>query len=370
MSHRLLTGKGNEWNEFPGQDSDQNRAQAASAYDDAGVHIDAAARAKALMREAVQRTFGPEVLTEFGGFSGLFALDLGRARQPVLVGSMDGVGTKLKIAFALDRHHMVGADLVAHCVNDILTCGARPLFFLDYLAVGEMRPEQVAAIVGGVAEGCRATGCALLGGETAEMPGFYAPGEYDLAGCIVGLVERDEIIDGRAIREGDALIGLPSVGLHTNGYSLARKVVSSARWDLHTTFPEFGRTLGDELLQPHRCYAPDVRTLRTAITIKGMAHITGGGLLENLPRVLPDGLAARLDAQTWEILPIFRLIQHAGQVGWQEMARVFNLGLGYIVVCSAEDGERALRLLPDARRVGEVIARSDGPGVVVEGLPR
>jgi phosphoribosylformylglycinamidine cyclo-ligase len=366
MSQRLMAGN---WNEFPGQNPDPNQSEATSAYGDAGVHIDAATRAKELMRQAVQRTFGSEVLTEFGGFSGLFALDLGRTRQPVLVGSMDGVGTKLKVAFALDRHHTVGADLVAHCVNDILTCGARPLFFLDYLAVGEMRPEQVASIVGGVAEGCRVTGCALLGGETAEMPGFYSPGEYDLAGCIVGLVERDEIIDGRAIQEGDALIGLPSVGLHTNGYSLARRVVSFARWDWHTTVPELGRSLGEELLQPHRCYAPEIQRLRQAITVKGMAHITGGGLLDNLPRVLPNGLAARLDARTWEILPIFQFIQRTGQVAWQEMVRVFNLGVGYIVVCSEGDAERAMQLLPDVRRIGAVVARGNGPGVVVEGLP-
>ncbi len=364
MSYRLVASNKSE---SEGQNTEPNKGKADSAYGAAGVHIDAAARAKALMQQAVQQTFGPEVLTELGGFSGLFALDLGRTRQPVLVGSMDGVGTKLKIAFALDRHHTVGADLVAHCVNDILTCGARPLFFLDYLAVGEMRPEQVAAIVGGVAEGCRATGCALLGGETAEMPGFYPPGEYDLAGCIVGLVGRDEIIDGRAISERDALIGLPSLGLHTNGYSLARKVF--ADWELQETIPILGRSLGDELLQPHRCYAPDINALRKEITIKGMAHITGGGLLDNLPRVLPGGLAARLDARTWEILPIFRLIHRVGQVDWREMARVFNLGVGFIVICPAADADRALRLVPGARRVGEVIARGEGPGVVVEGLP-
>jgi len=364
MKQGFVEGSLNERQE---QRANVRQAEDASAYSRAGVDIDAAARAKELMRQAVQSTFGAEVLTELGGFSGLFALDLGRLRQPVLVGSMDGVGTKLKVAFALNRHHTVGADLVAHCVNDILTCGARPLFFLDYLAVGEMRAEQVAAIVGGVAEGCRRTGCALLGGETAEMPGFYAPGEYDLAGCIVGLVERDEMIDGHTITAGDALVGLPSLGLHTNGYSLARRVF--ADWDLHEPIPALGRSLGDELLQPHRCYAPVVNALRKAITIKGMAHITGGGLLDNLPRVLPDGLATRLDAQAWELLPIFRLMQRAGQVDWQEMARVFNLGLGYIIICSPEDAGRALQLLPEARRVGQVIARSAGPAVVVEGLP-
>ena len=355
-------------NERQDQDAGESQVNERSAYRSAGVNIDAAARAKALMRQAVQATFGAEVLTELGGFSGLFALDLGQMRQPVLVGSMDGVGTKLKIAFALDRHHTVGADLVAHCVNDIITCGARPLFFLDYLAVGTLRPEQAVAIVGGVAEGCRAVGCALLGGETAEMPGFYAPGEYDLAGCIVGLVERAAIIDGRAITAGDTLIGLPSLGLHTNGYSLARKVF--ADWDVREMIPALGRSLGDELLQPHRCYLPDIRALRHEITIKGMAHITGGGLLDNLPRVLPEGLAARLDARAWEMLPIFQLIQQAGRIDWQEMARAFNLGLGYIVICSAEDAGRALQILPAARRVGEVIARGTGPGVALEGLPQ
>ncbi len=367
MSHFFRAGTRNE---LQSQGNDRNDAQPVSAYGRAGVHIDAAARAKELMRQAVQQTCGPEVLTELGGFSGLFALDLGRTRQPVLVGSMDGVGTKLKIAFELDRHHTVGADLVAHCVNDILTCGARPLFFLDYLAVGEMRPEQVAAIVGGVAAGCRSAGCALLGGETAEMPGFYEPGEYDLAGCIVGLVERDEIIDGRTISAGDVLIGLPSLGLHTNGYSLARTVFSHARRDWHTPIAELGRSLGDELLQPHRCYLPEINALRHQIRIKGMAHITGGGLLDNLPRVLPEQLSARLDARAWEILPIFRLIQRLGEVDWQEMARVFNLGVGYVIICSGADAEQALRLLPDARRVGEIVARGAGPGVVVEGLPQ
>ena len=352
----------------PGYTTDfGHEAAEESAYGRSGVNIDAAAHAKDLMRRAVQQTFGPEVLTELGGFSGLFALDLGKARQPVLVGSMDGVGTKLKIAFALDRHHTVGADLVAHCVNDILTCGARPLFFLDYLAVGEMRPEQVAAIVGGVAEGCRAAGCALLGGETAEMPGFYPPGEYDLAGSIVGLVERDQIINGSAIRAGDVVIGLPSVGLHTNGYSLARKVFEG--WDLQQFVPELGRTLGDELLQPHRNYAQAITSARQRITIKGMAHITGGGLLDNIPRILPAGLGVRLDAQLWEILPIFRLMQRAGPIAWAEMTRVFNLGLGFVFLCSPEDAPRALEALPDARRVGEVIARQEGPAVLVEGLP-
>src|SRR5262245_55939663 len=245
----------------------------ADAYADAGVNLDAADAAKLQMREAAQATHGPQVLSGLGGFGGLFALGSLDLRDPVLVSSIDGVGTKLKIAFALDRHESVGADLVAHCVNDILVCGARPLFFLDYLALGAMDPDTAVAIVRGVAAGCREAGCALIGGETAAMPGFYAPGEYDLAGCIVGVVERDQLITGAAIQAGDGIIGLPSAGLHTNGYSLARRVFEGD--DLGAYVPELGRTLGDELLQPHRNYLPAVQPLLEAGLVTGMAHITG-----------------------------------------------------------------------------------------------
>lgn len=342
----------------------------ADAYAAAGVDLAAADRAKRRMRDAARSTHGPRVLAGLGGFGGLFALDHAGLREPVLVSSIDGVGTKLKVAFALDRHESVGSDLVAHCVNDILVCGARPLFFLDYLALGAMDAERAVAVVAGVAAGCRAAGCALVGGETAAMPGFYAPGEYDLAGCIVGVVERAQLITGAAIQAGDAVIGLPSLGLHTNGYSLARSVL--ANLDLRAIVPELGRTLGDELLQPHRPYLDAVMPLLDAGLVTGMAHITGGGLLDNPPRVVPEGLRVRLDATTWDILPIFRLIQRHGGVDWDEMARVFNLGLGYLIFCH----ERAVADVMErtaaqgGRRAGRVEARPAGAApVLVEGLP-
>ncbi|HEX8732268.1 MAG TPA: phosphoribosylformylglycinamidine cyclo-ligase [Ktedonobacterales bacterium] len=344
--------------------------QPARAYADAGVNLDAADRAKRQMRADIRATHGPQVLGAMGGFGGLFAIgDLG-LRDPVLVSSIDGVGTKLKIAFALNRHESVGKDLVAHCVNDILVCGARPLFFLDYLALGAMDGDQAVAVVRGVAEGCREAGCALIGGETAAMPGFYAPGEYDLAGAIVGVVERDRIIGGQAIRAGDVALGFPSLGLHTNGYALARHALASD--DLAAAPPELGRPLGDELLQPHRCYLNDVWPLLEADLVTGMAHITGGGLVDNVPRVLPDGLGVDFDAATWDILPIFRLIQQRGQIAWDEMTRVFNLGVGFVVFVHPEDAERALALASGAgaRRIGVVRVWDDErePRVRVEGL--
>jgi phosphoribosylformylglycinamidine cyclo-ligase len=342
---------------------------APGAYAAAGVDIDAADRAKRLMREAIRATHGPEVLGGLGGFGGLYALAGLSLRDPVLVASIDGVGTKLKVAFALGRHASVGADLVAHCVNDILVCGARPLFFLDYLALGAMDADQAAAVVAGVAAGCRAAGCALIGGETAAMPGFYAPGEYDLAGCIVGVVERARLVSGAAIRAGDVAIGLPAAGLHTNGYALARRAL--ADMDLHAYVPALGRTLGDELLQPHRCYLDAVMPLLEAGLVTGMAHITGGGLVDNLPRVVPEGLAVRLAAATWEMPPIFRLIHERGAVRWDEMTRVFNLGLGYIVFCHEEHAAAILERTREhgGRRVGQVVPRAEGAArVIVEGL--
>jgi phosphoribosylformylglycinamidine cyclo-ligase len=344
-------------------------SETTSAYTAAGVNLDAADAAKRAMREVVRATHGPQVLGGLGGFGGLFALGGLGLREPVLVSSIDGVGTKLKIAFALDRHESVGADLVSHCVNDILVCGARPLFFLDYLALGSMDERQAVAVVRGVAAGCQANGCALIGGETAAMPGFYAPGEYDLAGCIVGVVERDRLITGAAIREGDAVIGFPSAGLHTNGYSLARRVFEGA--DLRAFVPELGRTLGDELLQPHVSYLAAVQPLLDAHFVTGMAHITGGGLIDNLPRILPEGLGVDLDASTWEVLPIFRLIQQTGQIAWAEMQRVFNFGLGFLIFCRADDTQAVVERAAayEARRVGVVRRREPGePAVRVEGL--
>ena len=346
--------------------------QPARAYADAGVNLDAADQAKRQMREVIRSTHGPQVLGAMGGFGGLFAIGELGLRDPVLVSSIDGVGTKLKIAFTLNRHESVGKDLVAHCVNDILVCGARPLFFLDYLALGAMDGDQAVAVVRGVAEGCREAGCALIGGETAAMPGFYAPGEYDLAGAIVGVVERDRIISGQAIRAGDVAVGFPALGLHTNGYALARHALAND--DLSATPPELSRSLGDELLQPHRCYLNDVWPLLEQGLVTGMAHITGGGLVDNVPRVLPDGLGVDFDASTWEVLPIFRLIQQRGQIAWEEMQRVFNLGIGFVAFVHAEDAERALALVSAAggRAIG-VVREWDGeqsqtPRVRVEGL--
>jgi len=340
-----------------------------SAYAAAGVNLDDADEAKLLIRDAVRSTHTAQVLGGMGGFGGLFAIGELPERDPVLVSSIDGVGTKLKIAFALDCHESVGADLVAHCVNDILVCGARPLFFLDYLALGTMNAAQVGAVVRGVAAGCRAVGCALIGGETAAMPGFYPVGEYDLAGSITGVVARDRIITGAAIQPGDVVIGFPSAGLHTNGYSLARRIFAEV--DLHEYVPELGRTLGDELLQPHRCYYDAVWPLLDAGLVTGMAHITGGGLVDNLPRVLPANVAVTLDAHQWDVLPIFRLIQLQGDVNWDEMARVFNLGLGYVLTCRPDAAERVLALVGQhgARQVGAVRERTgDEPQIRVEGL--
>ena len=340
-------------------------------YRDAGVDIDAKHRAFDLMRGHVRSTFGPQVLSDFGTFGPMFAL--GKYREPVLVASTDSVGTKLKIAFALDKHDTVGIDIVNHCVNDILTTGAEPLFFLDYIGIGQLSPETVAELVKGLAAACREAGCALLGGETAELPSFYAPGEYDLAGFVVGVVERDRVIDGSRIRAGDVALGLPSSGLHTNGYSLVRRVfgltpdlpAAEARRILETYRPELGRTLGEELLEPHRSY---LKPLRPHLgRIKGLAHITGGGLLDNVPRILPEGLAVRFDPSRWARPPIFDLVQRLGRVADAEMYRTFNVGLGMVVVVAPEEAEPLAAAIPGAVMVGEVVEREGAP-VLVEGL--
>ncbi len=346
------------------------------AYAASGVEIDALNRAKRLIGESVASTRRPEVLADMGAFGGLFALSPLGMRDPVLVTSIDGVGTKLKVAFALNRHGSIGADLVAHCVNDILTTGARPLMFLDYLALGDLAPETIALIVAGVAEGCAAAGCALIGGETAQMPGFYPTGEYDLAGTIIGIVERDAIVTGKTVAAGDVVIGLPAVGLHTNGYALARQVFAADDWS--AVVPELGMSLGDALLLPHSSYLAPVRRVlddpALAGVVTGMAHITGGGLLENIPRVLPDGLGADLDATRWDVLPLFRLIQRRGDVAWDEMARVFNLGIGYTLLVRPAQANAVLDALNDGgmlgRTIGTVVARAGEPRVRVEGLPR
>ena len=298
-----------------------------------------------------------------GFFGGLF--EFKGYEKPVLVSSIDQVGTKTKIANALNKHDTVGIDIVSHCVNDIFTCGAEPLLFLDYIGQGKMIPEKVEAIVKGLAEACREVGCALIGGETGEMPGLYAtPEDYDLVGFIIGAVEKDKIIRGETITAGDAVIGLPSSGLHTNGYSLVRKIFGETRADLDTHYPELGRTLGEELLEPHRCYYNQLKSLLPII--KGMAHITGGGLIDNVPRVLPEGLTARLNNQAWTVPPIFHLIQQRGNVDQQEMYRVFNMGIGMVVICSPSDVSQITQTLPEAKVIGEVVKQKGKTRAVIK----
>lgn len=306
------------------------------SYQDAGVDIDAGNKTVALIKEYVQSTTRPEVLSGIGGFGGLFALNTGNYREPVLVASTDGVGTKLKIAFDLDEHHTIGIDLVAMCVNDILVQGAQPLFFLDYLAVGRLKPEKAAAIVKGIAEGCRQAGCALIGGETAEMPGLYAMDHYDLAGFAVGIVERSKIIDGSKVSAGDKIIGLASTGLHSNGYSLARKVLLENEEAYAGTFME-PQVLKEELLTPTRIYVPYVLPLLDKYRIKAMAHITGGGLVENLPRVFPAKFDALIQLGSWQIPPIFDLIARQGPVTAAEMYRTFNMGIGFVLIVDPQE---------------------------------
>jgi len=334
-------------------------------YRAAGVDIEAGARAVELMKDAVRSTYSPQVLSGIGAFGGLFdATALQAMAAPVLVASTDGVGTKTKIAAALNRFDTIGHDIVNHCVDDILAQGAQPLFFLDYIASSRLDPEMVATIVAGCAEACRQAGCALLGGETAEMPGVYAPGEFDLAGTIVGVVERQEIVDGSRIAPGDCVLGLASSGLHTNGFSLARRVLEGR--DLREPVEELGCSLGEALLAPHRSYLPAVQHLRqSGVEIQGLAHITGGGLVDNPPRILPQGVALRLRRGSWPVPPLFRLIQAAGCIDNAEMAHVFNLGLGMLVVVPASQADDALAILGgDAWRVGDVIPSDQQPHVV------
>ncbi len=316
------------------------------SYRDAGVDIDAKMSAISRFGVLARQTFSRAVLTEIGSFGGLYDLSALKIRRPVLVSSIDGVGTKLKIAFLTGRHDTVGRDLVNHCVNDILVQGASPLFFLDYLATGRVEGKVLEAVVSGMAEACRENGCALIGGETAEMSGFYAEGEYDLAGCIVGVVDRDAILDGSRIRPGDLLLGLPSSGLHTNGYSLARKILLE-RMGLgpDDTVPALGRRLGDELLETHRSYLATLRPLLRGGALKGMAHVTGGGLTDNVPRILPPHCDAEIDPSAWSRPAIFRLIQEEGGVGEEEMRRTFNLGIGMVLVVAREKGEAVRRRL-------------------------
>jgi len=331
-------------------------------YRDAGVDIDAATRAKSRIKQLARRTFNPQVLRDVGAFGGFFSLQR-LPRDAVLVSSVDGVGTKLKIAFALNRHSTIGADLVNHCVNDIAVHGATPLFFLDYLATGKLRPEVVTEVVGGLAKACRAVGCALIGGETAEMPGFYPEGEYDLAGTIVGWVRRGKILDGSRIRPGDVVLGLPSLGLHTNGYSLARKVLLEQQGiKLTEHVAELGETLGDALLAPHRCYWRAVRPLLEKGWVSGLVHITGGGLTDNPPRILPRGCQMRVQLGSWPVPPIFDLTQSLGEVPIDDMLRTFNMGVGMMLVVGERKLDSVTALLKKQREkfftIGKVVAGS------------
>ena len=315
------------------------------SYRDAGVDIDAANRAKRGIAALLRSTATPDTLSELGSFGGLYRIPQGM-RCPVLVASTDGVGTKLKLAFLTGRHDTVGEDLVNHCVNDILVQGARPLFFLDYVGMGQLEPGTVESLVEGIARGCRENGCALLGGETAEMPDFYGVGEYDLAGTIVGIVEEEEVLDGSRVQPGDVLIALGSSGLHTNGYSLARRIVFERMGlGVEDPFPGEGAAVGEVLQRVHRSYLPALRPVLGKPELHALAHITGGGLLENLPRVLPEGMGARIDRSSWEVPNLFRVLQREGQVAEMEMFRVFNMGIGMIAVVAPDAADEMMSRL-------------------------
>jgi phosphoribosylformylglycinamidine cyclo-ligase len=323
------------------------------AYASAGVDVDRANRLKHKIASVVRRTHNPQVLGKMGGFGGLFRASLPGMRDPVLVASIDGVGTKLKVAFALDKHDTVGADLVNHCVNDIAVLGARPLFFLDYIGCEKLEPRVFQQLLRGLSRACLATGCSLLGGETAQMPGMYRKGEYDLAGCIVGVVERNKIIDGKKIRPGDVILGLASNGLHTNGYSLARKILfEKMRFKPASRLPRSRSSVGKELLRVHKNYQPLLAKVPSGV-IKGLAHITGGGLIDNLPRILPSNCDAVIDTKKWRVPRIFQILQQNGNVDRQEMYQVFNMGIGMVAIVAERDVTRAISVLR-AKRIGRI----------------
>ena len=331
-------------------------------YTLAGVNIEAADKIKKIIARQAQSTFRPQVLN-FGSFGSMFQIK--GHDEPVLVSSVDGLGTKLKIASLLDRNDTVGLDIVNHCVNDILCCGAKPLFFLDYIAMSKLVPQQIEAIVTGIARACREVDCSLIGGETAEMPGIYSQGSYDLVGFIVGVVEKSNIIDGSSIVSGDTILGLPSSGLHTNGYSLVRRVfgIDNNPSCLNIFYPELGKTLGEELLQVHHCYYPELKPVLSSI--RGLAHITGGGFMGNIPRILPQGLAANIHKDSWDIPPIFKLIQEKGEVEGAEMYQVFNMGIGMAIICSPQQVTKLTVTLPQAKVIGEVIQAKSKERVII-----
>jgi phosphoribosylformylglycinamidine cyclo-ligase len=327
------------------------------AYARAGVDVDLGNLVKRRIQARVKSTHGAEVLGKVGGFGGLFAPNFSGVREPVLVASVDGVGTKLKIAFAMNRHDTVGADLVNHCVNDIAVLGARPLFFLDYIGAEKHEPRVFDQLLSGFTKACRAAGCALIGGETAQMPGMYRKGEYDLAGCIVGVVDRAALIDGRKIRPGDVVLGLPSNGLHTNGYSLARKILfDQLELKSSSRLPGLKRSLGEELLRIHPNYQPPLSRLPEG-TIQGLAHITGGGLIDNLPRVLPKNCDALIETRRWRVPAIFQILQEKGKIDRQEMYQVFNMGIGMVAVVAASAADKVARQLK-AKAIGRIIKGS------------
>jgi len=326
-------------------------------YADAGVNIDRANRTKQRIKYLAHKTFNKSVLSEIGGFGGLFSIPL-KYKDPVLVSSVDGVGTKLKIAFEMKVHHTVGGDLVNHCVNDIAVQGAAPMFFMDYLATGKLEPEIAEKIVEGIAEACKHNGCALIGGETAEMPGFYPDGEYDLAGFIVGAVDREKIVNGKNVQIGDVILGLPSNGLHTNGYSLARKLLFEvAKYTPETYVNEIKGKVGNELMRPHKSYWPVLRKLIDSECVSAMAHITGGGITENLPRVLPRGTGAVIELGSWPVQPIFEHMQNLGNVPQDEMLRTFNMGLGMLLVVPNKKFKKTQTLLERASEKGYTVGR-------------
>ncbi|MBT9613335.1 MAG: phosphoribosylformylglycinamidine cyclo-ligase [Burkholderiales bacterium] len=331
------------------------------SYRDAGVDIDAGDALVENIKPLARRTMRPEVMGGIGGFGALFEISK-KFREPVLVSGTDGVGTKLKLAFEMNKHDTVGIDLVAMSVNDILVQGAEPLFFLDYFACGKLDVATATDVVKGIAQGCEYAGCALIGGETAEMPGMYPTGEYDLAGFAVGAVEKSQIINGKTIQPGDAILGLASSGAHSNGYSLIRKVLQVTGADLNAAF--HGRTLGETIIEPTRIYVKPLLALMQALPVKGMAHITGGGLLENIPRILQPELTAKLDASSWSLPPLFQWLQTMGNIELREMHRTFNCGIGMVVVVASSDAEHAMQLLTDAGetvyRIGQIEARRDG----------
>ncbi|MFD0672271.1 phosphoribosylformylglycinamidine cyclo-ligase [Cohnella sp. GCM10027633] len=333
------------------------------AYKQAGVDIAAGNEAVERMKKHVKKTFRPEVLTGLGGFGGLFGLNKDKYEEPVLVSGTDGVGTKLKLAFAMDKHDTIGIDAVAMCVNDVIVTGAEPLFFLDYLACDKIIPEKIEAIVKGIADGCQQAGCALIGGETAEMPGMYSEGEYDIAGFTVGIVDRPKAIDGSTIAAGDAVIGLASSGIHSNGFSLVRRLLLEQKgYSLTDKLTELeGKTLGDVLIEPTRIYVKQILNILESVKIKGMAHITGGGFIENIPRVLPEGVNVDVTRGSWPVLPVFNLMQRDGSISDRDMYTTFNMGIGMVLVVPADQAEEAIRI---AKAQGEQAYRI---GTVTEG---